>query len=203
MAAQEYYRAGYTPSPLSPPTNPGNLDHDNASDVDDGIDGGPERVHSPNSNANSDNDRFNSPSPPPHERIPSAYTDTPGYESVNRDSYGEDRSNPYDKDYNMADQESKEALVSGVRNRRSSGYQDLGAFSRLSLRFLFLPAFMLMPRVIYRVRGSESSWSGDCTFDRAWRAGKVCSVDGPQATFGATDTKQTKRYRSAEPSVRR
>lgn len=144
MAAQEYYRSDYASRPLSPPTNPaddtsGNIDRHNVADIDGRMGGVPERVTSPDSNAGYGNDEFNTPSSPPHERIPSAYSDTPEYGKIDRDPYEEEGYNPYRKNYNMADEDSKEALVPGVRARRSSGYQDLGAHSYLYLQLLPIP----------------------------------------------------------------
>ena len=127
MSAQEYYRGDSRP--LSPPTNPphdttGNLDRRNTTDADEQIGSAPERVTAPNF----DNDKFDSSPPSPsHERNPSPFSDTSEYGRTGRGAYEEEGTNPYGKTYNMANLDSKEALVPGTaRERRSSGYQDLG-----------------------------------------------------------------------------
>jgi hypothetical protein len=127
MSAQEYYRV-HSPGPHSPPVDATDTsgDHDryNATDADGGTGEDPVRVTSPNHL-----DTLPSPS---HERNHSGYSDLSGY----GETYGdEERSNPYGKNYNMADEESKEALVPGRKNR-SSGYQDLGVHSS---HFSYLP----------------------------------------------------------------
>jgi len=140
MSAQEYYRDDHTSRPLSPPTNAlhdtsGNLDRYNATDVDELTGGVPERVAA----ANFDSSKFNTtPSPPSHERTPSGFADTPGYERTSQATFDEEGNNPYGKNYNMANDGSKEALVPGARGR-SNGYQDLGTYSHFPPRF-YLPS---------------------------------------------------------------
>lgn len=146
MAAQEYYRSDYASRPLSPPTNAlgdtsGNYDHYDTADVDERV---PERVTSPSNAAKFDNDKLNTPPSPSHERNPSAFSDTPGYGRTDSDAYEEEGNNPYGKNYNMVNQDSKEALVPPVRDRRSSGYQDLGVFLCLCLIFSFPPTIILI-----------------------------------------------------------
>lgn len=122
MSAQEYYR---NPSsrPLSPLTDAtdtdGNHDRDNTTDADRQTSGVPERVNSL--------DGLNTLPSPSHQRIQSGFSDTSGYRGAYDEEEGD---NPY-KNYNMPDEESKEALVPAPRGR-SSNYQDLGAcFSQL------------------------------------------------------------------------
>ena len=56
---------------------------------------------------------------------------------------------------------------------------------------------------IHRVRGPKSNWSTNGAYNGARWEGEVCSVGRErQTTFGATDTEQTERYRSPEPSIR-
>ena len=129
MAAQEYYRDDYGSRPHSPPTHAadgtsGNLDRYNASD-DEGI---PGRVTSPSPHINFDDDKLGASPSPLHQRHDSAFSDAPGYGESYRDT-SEEGTNPYGKSHNVANQGSKEALVPGVRGRRTSGYQDLGAHS--------------------------------------------------------------------------
>lgn len=126
MSAQEYYR-DHSSRPLSPPTDATdtneNHDHYNATDVDGYTGGVPERVTSPG--------KLDTLPSPSHERIQSGYSDASGYGGT----YEAEGSNPYGKNYNMTEEESKEALVPGT-HARSSGYQDLGAcFSH----FLYSP----------------------------------------------------------------
>ena len=172
MSAQEYYRDDARP--LSPPTNAphdaiNNPDRRNTTDEHTG--GAPERVTTPNF----DNDKFDtSPSSPSHERNPSPLSDTSEYGRTGRGGYEEEGNNPYGKNYNMANVDSKEALVPGAR-RRTSGYQDLGTSS-----FFLLPSpsSLLTPALI-RIRGGESSRSsGGATDGTRRQAGKVWSVDG-------------------------
>ena len=115
MSAQEYYRDNYS-RPLSPPTDTadtsGNHDHYDATDAD-GRD--PER-------ATSSPDRLDTLPSPSHERDHSGLSDTSEY----REAYDEGGSNPYGKNYNMTNEESKEPLVPPPHGR-SSRYQDLGA----------------------------------------------------------------------------
>lgn len=129
MSAQEYYRSDYASRPLSPPTNThdtsGNLDHHNVTDVNELTGSVPGRVTTPGF----DSDGFNTtPSPPPHERNHSEFSDTSGYGRKNQDVYYEEGNSLYGKNYNIANDDSKEALMPGAR-KRSSGYQDLGAYS--------------------------------------------------------------------------
>lgn len=130
MSAQEYYRNDYASRPLSPPTNAphdtsGGFDRNNLTDVDEQTGGVPRRATTPDV----DSDGFNTPPPPPpHERDPSPYSDTPGYGRTNQGAFDEEGNNPYGKNFNMVNQDSKEALVPGVQGR-SGGYQDLGVYS--------------------------------------------------------------------------
>lgn len=157
MSAQEFYRGEHASRPLSSPTSPthdmgGNLDHHDAADVDERPGGVPERVTSPDF----DNDKFNTrPSPSP-ERNPSAFSDPPGYGKINQDTNEEEGNNPYGKNYNMANRDSKEPLVPGVRDGRSNGYQDLGGCPPFSFHLSFPPTLVLI-LVVCRVRGGESS----------------------------------------------
>jgi len=125
MAAQEYYRDDYGSRPHSPPTNATGSDFDrfNASDADEDI---PGRVTSPHLNVDFDNDRLSASPTPSHQRNDSALSDAPGYGDPNRGT-PEEGNSPYGRNYNVANQDSKEALVPGVRGRRTSGYQDLGS----------------------------------------------------------------------------
>lgn len=117
MSAQEYYR-DHSSRPLSPPTNAtdtsGDHDHYNATDVNKQTGDAPERATSPN--------QLDTSPSPSHERIHSEYSDASGYGG----RYDGEGINPYGKNYDMADEESKEALVPGPHGR-SNGYQDLGA----------------------------------------------------------------------------
>jgi len=199
MSAQDYYRGDYASRPLSPPTNAHDLSDDldrrSATDVNERTGGVPERVTTPDF----DNDKFDTPPSPSHEQNHSVFSDTPGYGKTDY----EEGNNPYGKNYNLANQDSKEALVPGVRDRRSSGYQDLGACSFSSLRSFISACPGANSRVIFRVRGGESNQSRDGTSGGARWEGKVCSVGRErQATFGATDTEQTKRCWSPGPSLR-
>jgi len=186
MSAQDYYRSDYASRPLSPPTNAahdmgGDLYHHNATDADERIGGVPERVTVPDF----DDDKFDTPSSPSHERNHLAFSDTPEYGKVDY----EEGNNPYGKNYNLANQDSKEALVPGVRDRKSSGYQDLGACSFSSLHSFISTWPGANSRVICRVCGTEPNRSRDGASDGARWEGKACSVGRErQATFGATDT---------------
>ena len=115
MSAQNYYR-DHSSRPLSPPTDAtDDNDHYNATDAGEQTDEVPERVTSPN--------RLDTLPSSSRERNHSGFSDTSGY----RETYGEEGNNPYGKNYNMTDEESKEALVPEPRGR-SSGYQDLGMY---------------------------------------------------------------------------
>lgn len=141
MSAQEYYRGDHTSRPLSPPTNAphdtsGNLDHHNATDVNELTGGVPGRVTAANFDS--------TPSPPPHERPLSGYSDIPGYGRNGQPTYDEEGNNPYGKNYNMANDDSKEALVPEARGR-SNVYHDLGTYSHLPPHpSSFLPTFVLI-----------------------------------------------------------
>lgn len=182
MSAQEYYRVDHTSRPLSPPTNAlhdtsGNIGRYNPADAHELTDGAPERVTA----ANLDSGKFNTtPSPPPHERTPSGFSDTPGYGRNSQVTYDEEANNPYGKNYNMANDGSKEALVPGAHAYgRSNGYQDLGAYSHFPPHpSSFLPTLVLILERFGRVRGPEPSRSGVGASDGARRQGKVWSVDG-------------------------
>jgi len=141
MSAQEYYRGDSRPlSPLSPPPQDVISNPDRRNTTDERTGGAPERVTTPNF----DNDKLDtSPSSPSHERNPSPLSDTSEYGRTGRGGYEEEGNNPYGKNYNMANLDSKEALVSGTHGR-SGGYQDLGTCS------FFLPpcSFLLIPALI-------------------------------------------------------
>lgn len=181
MSAQEYYRVDHTSRPLSPPTNAlhdtsGNIDRYNPADVNELTDGAPERVTA----ANLDSGKFNTtPSPPPHERTPSGFSDTPGYGRTSQVTYDEEANNPYGKNYNMANDGSKEALVPEAHaHGRSNGYQDLGAYSHSPPSFFISTYSCADSSTIRRVRGREPSRSGVGTSDGARRQREVWSVDG-------------------------
>lgn len=117
MSAHEHYQ-DHPPRLQSPPTDAnetsGDHDHYNATDVDEQT-GAQERVTSPH--------RLGTLLSSSHERPHSGYSQVSGNEEPNDEEGG----NLYGKNYNMPNEESKEALVPPVRRRRSSGYQDLGA----------------------------------------------------------------------------
>lgn len=129
MSAQEYYRENYASGPLSPPPNAphdmsGGFDRNNVTDVDEPTGGVPGRATTPDVGS----DSFDTPPPPPpHERIPSPYSDIPGYGRTNQGAFDEEGNSPYGKNFNTVNQDSKEALVPGVQGR-SGGYQDLGVY---------------------------------------------------------------------------
>ena len=152
MAAQEYYRDDYGSRPHSPPTHAtdatgGDFDRYDASDDDERS---PGRVTSPHPNVDFDNDKLGASPSPSHQRNDSAFSDAPGYGDLNRGT-PEEGSSPYGRNYNVANQDSKEALVPGVRGRRTSGYQDLGSCSYLHR----CPP--TLPWGIFRVRGPRSN----------------------------------------------
>jgi len=140
MSAQDYYRGNYVSAPLSPPPDAlhdtsGGFDRNNATDVDEQTGGVPGQATA----HDIDSDNFDTPPPPPpHERISSPYSDTPGYGRTNQGAFDEEGYNPYGKNFNMANPDSKEALVPGAQGR-SGGYQDLGVYSYPFLR-LALPS---------------------------------------------------------------
>lgn len=203
MAAQEYYRGDYSSRPLSPPTNTfgdtsGNYDRYNTADVDERL----ERATTPSSTASFENDKFNTLPSPSHERNTSAFTDTPGYGRIDS-PYEEEGDNQYRKNYNMVnqDEESKEALVPPVRDRRSSGYQDLGAFSYLCLHFRLCQPYTYS-WVIRRVRRGEHNQPSGGTCGARWEGREACPVAW-NGSLGAANHEQTEWYRSPESSVGR